>query len=81
MKKRKIILSIPLIIILLTSITLIHFNLTKLNPEDYLPKGYITYVKIPNLKNLYYQVKDLKALEIVFKNEGFESLYKPLLNY
>jgi hypothetical protein len=59
----------------------VYFVVTLQTAEDYLPGEFLFYVKIDSLKEIYDNVLDLKAADVIFSQREFQSVYRALLEF
>ncbi|MBN1413317.1 MAG: hypothetical protein JW969_20920 [Spirochaetales bacterium] len=76
-------LIIVLIVVAVISAGLtVYYFVTIQSPLDYLPENFLLYAKIDSLKDVYENVIDLKAAEVVFSSsKDLKSIYKALIEF
>lgn len=58
-----------------------HFS-TLQSPDDYLPGEFLVYIKVDSIKDIYDNVIDLRAADVVFSSsEDLRSVYKALMQF
>ncbi len=59
----------------------VYYLVTQRSAEEYLPAKFLFYVKIDSLKEIYENVLDLKAADVLFSQPEFKSVYRALLDF
>ncbi|MBN2353240.1 MAG: DUF3352 domain-containing protein [Spirochaetales bacterium] len=59
----------------------VYYLVTLRSAEEYLPAKFLFYVKIDSLKEIYENVLDLKAADVLFSQPEFKSVYRALLDF
>jgi hypothetical protein len=77
----KFILIIFILLVVICAGLLIYYAFTIQSAEDYLPKDFLFYVKIDSLKDIYNNVLDLKAAEVIFSQPEFQAIHNALLEF
>lgn len=77
----KFFLVIVVILVVLFAGILIYYAATIRSAEEYLPREFLFYVKIDSLREIYDNVIDLKAADVIFSQPEFRSVYDALLQY
>lgn len=77
----QVILSIIALLVIAFLVLLIHHQVTKKAPEQYLPSDAKAYIAIDSLHDLYNDIIDLKALEIVFAQEKLNNLFYSVIDF
>ncbi|MBN1524234.1 MAG: hypothetical protein JW904_07130 [Spirochaetales bacterium] len=77
----KLFLILGIIVLVAVAGVTIYYLVTLESAEDYLPEDFLLYVKIDSLKNIYNNVLDLKAADVIFSSGDLRSVYTALLEY
>ncbi len=80
-KLLKIILIIVILLFLVCLAFFIHHQITKESVDDYLPMDAQAYIQIDSLKELYNDIIDLKALEIIFTQEKLSDFFYSIIDF
>lgn len=77
----QVILVIIALIVITFAVLFIHHHATKKTAEQYLPSDARAYITIDSLHDLYDDIIDLKALEIVFAQEELNNLFYSVIDF
>lgn len=77
----KVVIIILMVLLVVFLSLLIHHNVTKKNAAEYLPVDAQAYIEIDSLKELYDDIIDLKALEIVLSQDNLNDLFYSLIDF
>lgn len=77
---KTVIIFICLVVLLLVGLVL-YYALTIKSAEDFLSTDFLFFVQIPSLKNIYDNVIDLKAVDVLLTQKEFRPLYQSLLQF
>lgn len=77
----KFLLVILIIIILVIIGLFIYYLITIQSFQEYLPSNFILYAEVESIKEIYDNVIDLKAADILFSSPDLKSIYSSILEF